>query len=284
MLMPKTNLHTAICITGAHRSGTSMLAHLLHRCGLYFGAQWEMMPPQADNVEGFWENLAFVSLNEELLAMFNGSWDMPPQIPSIGTCSGEPMRLLQAKAETLLERFQEVPFWGWKDPRNCLTLPFWRYMIPDLRVVLIVRHPVEVAQSLNVRNGVSPAFALNLWRIYHQRVLSYLDPEDLIVARYDSFLIDPLQEMNRIVESLQLPHTEIERAVEIISPGARNHHYLNHAGESFHVPADVLRLYERLNEESARFRNGRSSEFDDGPAEEPTSDMFENWAKQARLC
>ena len=45
----------AICIAGAHRSGTSMLARLLHACGLYLGPKDALMPPQADNPDGFWE-------------------------------------------------------------------------------------------------------------------------------------------------------------------------------------------------------------------------------------
>jgi hypothetical protein len=31
------DIQTAICIAGAHRSGTSMLTRLLHACGLYLG-------------------------------------------------------------------------------------------------------------------------------------------------------------------------------------------------------------------------------------------------------
>jgi len=46
---------TAICIAGAHRSGKSMLARLLRACGLYLGPKDALMPPQADNPDGFWE-------------------------------------------------------------------------------------------------------------------------------------------------------------------------------------------------------------------------------------
>jgi len=44
---------TAICIAGAHRSGTSMLTRLLHACGLYLGEKSALMPAQADNPDGF---------------------------------------------------------------------------------------------------------------------------------------------------------------------------------------------------------------------------------------
>jgi hypothetical protein len=58
---------TALCIAGAHRSGTSMVTRLLHCCGLELGPEWELMPQEADNPDGFWEHLGFVALNDELL-------------------------------------------------------------------------------------------------------------------------------------------------------------------------------------------------------------------------
>jgi hypothetical protein len=70
--------HTAICIAGAHRSGTSMVTRLLHRCSLDLGPLSELMPAQADNPEGFWEHLGFVALNDELLSELGGAWDLPP--------------------------------------------------------------------------------------------------------------------------------------------------------------------------------------------------------------
>jgi hypothetical protein len=60
--------HRAICIAGAHRSGTSMLTRLLHRCGLFLSPKNALMPPRADNPDGFWEHLGFVALNDELLS------------------------------------------------------------------------------------------------------------------------------------------------------------------------------------------------------------------------
>ena len=56
-----------------------MLTRLLHACGLYLGKKNELMPPQADNPDGFWEHLGFVALNDELLNALGGAWDLPPK-------------------------------------------------------------------------------------------------------------------------------------------------------------------------------------------------------------
>ncbi len=44
----------------------------------------------------------------------------------------------------------DIP-WGWKDPRNTFTLPFWLKLFPKAKVIHIRRHGVDVANSLLVR-------------------------------------------------------------------------------------------------------------------------------------
>ena len=56
-----------------------MVTRLLHGCGLYLGPKDALMPPQADNPDGFWEHLSFVALNDELLNALGGAWDLPPK-------------------------------------------------------------------------------------------------------------------------------------------------------------------------------------------------------------
>ena len=50
-----------------------MVTRLLHGCGLYLGPKDALMPPQADNPDGFWEHLGFVALNDELLEALGGA-------------------------------------------------------------------------------------------------------------------------------------------------------------------------------------------------------------------
>jgi hypothetical protein len=46
-----------------------------------------------------------------------------------------------------------VPSFGWKDPRNTFTLPVWKQIFPNLRVIHIIRHGVDAAASLTRRHG-----------------------------------------------------------------------------------------------------------------------------------
>src|SRR5215813_2085377 len=160
----RDDLRPAICIAGMHRSGTSMVARLLSLCGVYLGSQEHLMRSAPDNPEGFWENADFVELNDSLLAMVHAGWDLPPA--EYEWAPRPELSVLFTKATQLIERLAPHQRWGWKDPRNSLTLPFWLRLIPNLQVVVCLRNPLEVARSLSVRNGTSLAFGLNLWRSY----------------------------------------------------------------------------------------------------------------------
>src|SRR5205809_285670 len=72
------DLRPVICVTGMHRSGTSMVARLLSLCGVYLGSPENLSRSAPDNRDGFWENPDFVELNDNLLAMVHAGWDLPP--------------------------------------------------------------------------------------------------------------------------------------------------------------------------------------------------------------
>ena len=46
-------------------------------------------------------------------------------------------------------------FWGWKDPRNTFTLPFWKAIFPAAKIIHIYRNPVDVALSLKTREELT---------------------------------------------------------------------------------------------------------------------------------
>ena len=89
-----------------------MVTRLLHCCGLELGPESDLMPPQADNPEGFWEHLGFVALNDELLSDLGGAWDLPPKTSE--NLSEERLGQLRMKARLLIEGFHSAQIWGWK--------------------------------------------------------------------------------------------------------------------------------------------------------------------------
>ncbi len=168
-----------IIVVGMHRSGTSTVAGLLHQGGVCMGEDRALLPaPSDENPHGFFENHRFRLLNDRI-AERRGyrikSWQ--PQIPPC-----RPRLLTRRRMRRLLREYQDrYPFWGFKDPRTCLTLGAWleeiqRVAGPDAaRVVFCARSPGAVAHSLARRDGLDVPTALRLWTLYNERALAALD-------------------------------------------------------------------------------------------------------------
>jgi GT2 family glycosyltransferase/regulator of replication initiation timing len=260
-----------VSIIGMHRSGTSMIAKLLNQCGVYLGEEKEMVPATPDNPEGHWEHTGFVNLNDELLGLWGGGWDRPPSFladwPNHPTCIRA-----RAKARTLLAKFDGRPAWGWKDPRGTLTFPFWNDLQPDLKVVVCLRNPLEVARSLNRRRLCSYALGLDLWNIYTQCILTTTRPEQRIVTHYAAYFDNPGDELRRVLDfvGLQVSAEALCESLTAAKANLRHHQFtrrhLNEAGLS----EEIREAYQRLCDESG---------YDDGDPEFADSSAPMNSAK-----
>jgi GT2 family glycosyltransferase/glycosyltransferase involved in cell wall biosynthesis len=240
---------TAICIAGAHRSGTSMVTRLLHCCGLELGPESDLMPPQADNPEGFWEHLRFVAINDELLSELGGAWDLPPKPNEDFTSARlDPLRL---KARLLVEEFDPTTVWGWKDPRNSLTLPFWQELLPRLKKVVVVRNPLEVAHSMRERNGTSYSFGLRLWEIYNRRLFEGTSGKERLITHYDLFFQQPEMELRRIMEFIGLPEGKTGSAAALVAARKRHTHFTVEQLIDARVSPEVIDLYRALLAEAS---------------------------------
>src|ERR1051325_9829505 len=197
-----------------------MLTRLLHACGLYLGPKDALMPPQSDNPDGFWEHLGFVALNDELLEALGGAWDLPPKADE--NFSGAPqVDSLRMKGRLLIESLDSADVWGWKDPRNTLTLPFWQDLVPELRTLIMVRNPLEVAYSMRKRNGTSYAFGLRLWEIYNRRVVEMAGKHEQLISHYDLFFENPEEELKRMADFIGLSDAKIGKAAELVATKRR---------------------------------------------------------------
>jgi len=231
-----------------------MVTRLLHRCGLELGPESDLMPPQADNPEGFWEHLGFVALNEELLNELGGAWDLPPNADENFTHARlDPLRM---KARLLIERFDSARVWGWKDPRNSLTLPFWQDLLQGLKTLIVVRNPLEVAYSMRERNGTSFSLGLRLWEIYNRRLLERTTEQQRLVTHYDLFFDDAETELRRIAEFTGLPHAHVHNAAALVKKRRRHTHFTVEHLIDARVAPEVIELYGALiGEASATGRN-----------------------------
>jgi len=228
-----------------------MVARLLQACGLYLGADEELWLGNSNHPEAHWENLNFTNLNDEILARVGGAWHDPPEFP-VGWEFAPQIDSLHEEANRLVGRFRSHNNWGWKDPRNSLTLAFWRRLIPDLGVVICLRNPLEVAQSLSRRGDLTGASPFQLWTTYYRQILSVISPMRRIVTDYQSYFQDPSTEIQRVLDGigLQVPKETIDRACANVAQSSRHHCVPTAQLFAMEAPAELLDLYQRLCNEA----------------------------------
>ncbi len=211
-----------VCIIGMHRSGTSMVANLLRLHGLSLGPDERLLGASESNQFGHFEHTGFLEINEALLKHLGGSWDSPPTLQS-GWEQDPDLDDLTRKASVLLKDFAACKHWGWKDPRTTILLPFWQKIVPNLRYVICIRNPLEVALSLAQRDGQSIAGAVHLWRQYTCQAIRSTEGYSRILTFYEDYFRRPIQEVNRLSEFCGLRNATGVSQIEASIAGELRH-------------------------------------------------------------
>ncbi|MBM9519510.1 hypothetical protein JWG39_06710 [Desulforhopalus vacuolatus] len=199
-----------VVILGMHRSGTSVLARCMEIFGFSLGNR--LMPAQADNPKGFFEDEEIVDLNNEMLVSMGSSWDKISIIHEDEVRSLHDTEFFSRAVHLIEKRLQSFPRFAVKDPRFVLLLPFWKKVLASCNVpvkyVLPVRNPTSVAASLKKRNGMELGQGIQLWLAYVLASFRYSDGETRVVVDYDALLEDSSREISRISSALHLPLDE----------------------------------------------------------------------------
>jgi hypothetical protein len=221
-----------------------MIARLLHQCGLYLGVPGDLISGSPSNIEGHWEFVPLVLINDRVLEAIGGGWDLPGVEPV--NWDSEVLSETRSQARDVVCAFQGMEPWGWKDPRNSITLPFWRSLLPDLKVVIVLRNPLETMESLCLRNNSSLAFAANLWALYYERILENTSREDRIVTHYEAYFGDGRAELERLLRfvGLSAPAVTLQRALSAASPTLW--HNRSDSLPAWSLPDRICELYQRL--------------------------------------
>lgn len=183
-----------LIIAGFHRSGTSLTAQLLHRAGLFLGH--ELLEANFSNPYGHFEDKEVVDLHQEVLAANDRTWLVDESfLPVVDRSHWETMRKIVERRNTAHR------LWGFKDPRACMFMALWKYLLPDAKVLLVYRHFTGPARSLARRHSSAlftgesnellhrrfweePDLALKMWLAHNNALLAFARayPDDTLTV------------------------------------------------------------------------------------------------------
>ena len=235
-----------LIISGIHRSGTSLLSEILENQDIFIGRYKDI-----NN-----ESIFFQNINNQIMYEYDSSWDNPKSI--FKSKSSINLDVLISKIKFILNNplnnyqyfgasnffrknnFKSLMYnWGWKDPRNIFTLPLWLKIFPKAKVVIMIRHPYDVSNSLIYRNEKTKRkLFLNFFRFIPDAFLSLLPinnksnkisnslvnfhdgiklyekyyfeieslklkyPDKLYILKYEDLVLDPVKTINCICKYL----------------------------------------------------------------------------------
>lgn len=221
-----------LIIAGMHRSGTSLLADVIHHAGVDLGI--DSTPPIKHKRrghperKGHFEDKRFVSFHDAVIERVDptGRFLWEP---------GGPIELNEgelAAARALVDDRESSSPWGWKDPRTVLFQELWANLLADAVFLFVFRRPDHVVDSLRrrgdqslvrrvPRGGLWPGgpglgffryqYVFRSWTLYNQRILNFVEQHSArsCLIDIDRFVIDPDPVFDQ-VRTLGIPLRPIE--------------------------------------------------------------------------
>jgi hypothetical protein len=219
-----------IIVLGVERSGTSVVAEMVHRWGAYAGASETLHEADAHAPRGYWEFLPLWDLLAELGDFASGAtwWDCDFQ-QRIEDKAADPV--YRIKATELMSQMHKGDPWFWKDPALSHFLPFWKQIWDDAIYIITVRHPLDTAVSWqkfimpsNVKARIS-FVAMNLLRWQHimTQILQHTEdaPHRLFLG-YEDIMRNPRAQAERLACFLNSKFgkrvSTIQMMVDVVEP------------------------------------------------------------------
>ena len=230
-----------------HRSGTSLVARLFYEAGTDMGNPDTFYRPDRWNPEGYYEQPGIHAINMPLI---NGPWWKVAyfRLPSTQTILKRAEKRVDQIQQTATDYEGKVI----KETRFCLTLPAWqKYGAQVDKILICLRDPIQVAQSIKKRNRTLLRHGYYLWRVHNKRILKHAKDIPVWFVYYPN-LINPethRQEMDAAFRFFGY-HFNDDQLHEIKKKAVRPH--MNHYPEqSASYPPRIESLWDDLRQRHA---------------------------------
>lgn len=192
-----------ICLSGMHRSGTSLMASYFKACGIPMGD--DLKVASIGNNHGHFEDMEFLTFHKDVIRRLGVNMYSP----------SKPVQFNQAELEQarnmLEDRNSRYETWGWKEPRTTLFLGDWQSLDENIRYVFMYRNPEQVIRSLFKRKDrwlyTRPWLAPAAWLYHNEKVLDFYNKhkENSVLVGINGFNTGPEPSEKALSEWLGLP-------------------------------------------------------------------------------
>jgi len=230
-----------IIVLGVERSGTSVVAEMVHRWGAYAGPPEKLHSADIHAPRGYWEFLPLWDLLAELGDFDTGAtwWDLDFQ-QQIEKKATDPA--FRKKATDLMAEMDKGAPWFWKDPALSHFLPFWKQIWSDAIYIITVRHPFDTAVSWqkfimpsHVKVRIS-FVAMNLLRWQHMMTLILQHTEDVqhrLFLGYEDIVCQPRAQAERLACFLNERFGKQAAPTQAMVDGVESQLWRNNCGTPF---------------------------------------------------
>ena len=213
--MTKKNQKIGLLILGMHRSGTSALTRVLSLHG--YELPKNVTGQSEGNETGHWESALIEKLNTEIFEKFGLTWFSwsPMRLEELNT--KEKIQLIEDFEHKLQAEFPGNKDFVLKDPRLCRTAPLVLKAFNNIqfkpKIIIPLRNPLEVADSLGSRNNISKEQSALIWLRYTLNAEHKSRGYDRVFTFFDEFLKSPKDTLQHIFKTLKIsPPTSFKNA------------------------------------------------------------------------
>jgi hypothetical protein len=198
-------------VLGMHKSGTTLVARLLHESGIDMGEFDHSLGYASGNT---FERHETQAINRRLLRglllppvdhLLRRRW-RPAQNEAGYPANRDSQALIRYRAlakrlsrpdacegvDAVIDGCRDHADWGFKDPRTALTYPVWRERLPEHRLVAVYRGLAQTLQRARTgpRHPARSFRVLHAWTVHNWMILRAIEATDMpfIVLRYEELM------------------------------------------------------------------------------------------------
>lgn len=243
-----------LVVLGMHRSGTSSFTRILNLAGAWFGPEGSEIEANPENPRGFWERRDVRAMCDGLLGVAGHDWwDLagfdPNELPD------DEVAPLLLEWRRIVEEADSHGTWVVKEPRFCVLLPLLVPALSDPVFVHVTREPVEVARSIEARDGIDVSAGIALWERYTVGAFTSTEPHRRLLVRYEDLIENPIAVASGMIEDLAergvtgLRHVPEAELLGFVSSDLRRQRATRSDREGW-MNARQLRLADRIDDGS----------------------------------